>query len=74
MIPETEKENRNKSTTYLKYGGLAFQLMGIVAISFFLGRYIDTKLGFSQPYIAILLIISTFTGYMYKLYKELFND
>lgn len=75
MPSEDQKEKiREGSRSYLKYSGLAFQLLGIVAILFFVGRYLDKKLGLEQPIIAMLLIIVTFSAYMYKLYKELFNN
>lgn len=71
---EQEKKVRENSKSYLKYSSMAFQLLGIVAISFFAGKYLDGKLGFEQPILAVLFILISFTTYMYKLYKELFNE
>lgn len=71
---DQEKKIKQSTRSYLKYSGLAFQLLGIVAISFFLGQYLDNLVGFKQPFITIFLIIATFSGFMYKLYRELFND
>lgn len=56
---------------YLQYSGVAFQMAGIIAISFFFGRWIDQLIGWQHPYIAILLVMVFFGTYMYKLYKEL---
>ena len=74
MTEDPEQKIRKKATSYLKYSGLASQLLGIGGFSFVAGRYLDSKVGFDKPYITILLIIATFSGYMYKLYKELFNE
>jgi Na+/glutamate symporter len=57
----------------MKYSGLAFQMVAVICISYFIGNKIDTFVGNEKPYFVMLLIFTIFIAYLYKLYKEL-ND
>lgn len=63
--------NHKQTKGYLKYTGLAFQMAGVVVFAIILGQWIDRKLLLSKPYFTILLVGIFFSGFMYKLYKEL---
>jgi len=63
--------NHKQTNGYLKYTGLAFQMAGVVVFAIILGQWIDRKLLLSKPYFTILLVAIFFSGFMYKLYKEL---
>lgn len=63
-----------KVSSALKYSGLAFQLAALIVVAIWSGQWLDAKLGLEQPYITILLTLLLFTGFMYKLYKDLIDD
>lgn len=72
-MTKTGKENdHQKINPYLKYSGLAFQLAIVIGFSFWLGMKVDKYVGTEQPIFTILFILLAFSGFMYKLYKELF--
>ena len=54
----------------MKYSGLAFQLAGIIGLSFGLARR-QMHFNFEKPILTISLIFVTFSLYLYKLYIEL---
>lgn len=62
---------QDKTRSYLKYSGLAFQLAGLIIAGLLIGRWLDNLLHLEKPYITMLLILVFFSGYMYKLYIEL---
>jgi hypothetical protein len=65
------KPGQNKWNAYLKYSGLAFQLAAVVLAGIFLGRWLDRKFMLEKPLFTMLLVIIFFSGFMFKLYKEL---
>jgi F0F1-type ATP synthase assembly protein I len=72
MIDQEQKQKAEKVTkNYMKYSGIAFQLVGILVFSFLIGQWVDNKVGNRQPLIAIVFTMVMFSGYMYRLYKEL---
>lgn len=62
---------KKKVNSYLKYLGLGFQLAGLVLAGYFGGKYIDNWLGMDKPLFTLLLILTFFVAFMYKLYLEL---
>lgn len=64
----------NKSRSYLKYSGIAFQLVGLLIVSIFLGKKIDAWLETEKAYFTALLVILVFSVYMYKLYIDLMKE
>lgn len=55
------------------YSGLGFQLAGLLVLSIFVGRWLDGKLALEAPVATILLVLISFSGWMYKLYHSLFD-
>jgi hypothetical protein len=72
-VPNNSKKKEVSGQSYLKYSGIAFQLAFLVLISFYIGRWIDQRLGNAHPYIGMSALVIVFIGFMYKLYKELFT-
>ncbi|MBK8349650.1 MAG: AtpZ/AtpI family protein [Saprospiraceae bacterium] len=70
MKPPALPSNK-KVNAYLKYSGLAFQLAAVVFIGIYAGKWIDSQLGMTKPIFTMILVLLLFSGYMYKLYKEL---
>lgn len=48
-------------SNYLKYSGMAFQMVGTMLVGIFLGRWLDQKLQNPQPYFTALFAL-LFTG------------
>jgi F0F1-type ATP synthase assembly protein I len=71
MEPEEQEKVKKITKNYMKYSGLAFQMLGLLVISFLLGNQVDKFIGNAKPLIAITFTMLMFGGYMYKLYKEL---
>jgi ATP synthase protein I len=70
---DKNKTNIDSGKSYLKYSGIAFQLVALVLLSFYLGRWVDDKLGNSHPFIGMTALVVVFVAFIYKLYKELFK-
>jgi len=62
---------RKKVNSYLKYSGIGFQMAAVILLGYFVGKYFDDYFQFDPPFITIFLIITLFSGYLYKLYVEL---
>lgn len=50
-----------KVNNYLKYSGMAFQMVGTMLVGIFIGRWLDHKLATPQPYFTALFAL-VFTG------------
>lgn len=68
------KQSHNRAKAYLKYSGIAFQLVAMVLIGLFLGQWVDEKMGNEKPLITILCILVFFTLYMIRLYYDLIKS
>ena len=60
-MSKEEKTPIKKVNNYLKYSGMAFQMVGTMLIGIFIGKWLDRKLDTSQPYFTALLAL-IFTG------------
>ena len=70
-----ENEKLNTSVNkYLKYSGIAFQLFFLLAIAVLAGQYLDERLGNETPWFLLLFIVLGFSGWMYKLVRDLDRD
>lgn len=63
-----------KSSAYLKYSGLAFQMFFLLIFGWVLGSFGDKYFQFENPYIAILLVTVFLIAFFYKLYNDLEKD
>jgi len=70
-MSKEKEELRKKAASYMKYAGLAFQMVIIFFIGVYGGKKLDAYFGHETPGITIFLIFFLFIGYMYKLYVEL---
>jgi len=71
-----DREKRNKTIrSYAKYSGLAYQLVGLVVVSLFIGLKADKYFGNTENnYITAILVIVVFFAYMYRLYIILIKN
>lgn len=56
---------------YLKYSGLAFQMFFYLLLGWFGGSWLDRKLGFEDPWMALGLTFLFLIGFFVKLYYDL---
>jgi F0F1-type ATP synthase assembly protein I len=74
-MPEPQEPSRHKKlsqyNSYLKYSGLAVQLLGTIAVSGWIGYKIDQWLGFKYPVFMITLGFLGFGGIIYQVYRSI---
>ena len=68
---EDQSENKKPVNAYMKYSGLAFQLLGSMAILGWLGYKLDQKLSLQFPAFMLLFGFLAFGSVMYQVYKSL---
>lgn len=71
---EETNDKKQKYNTYLKYSGIAFQMAGLVFLGLIGGQWLDARFALKTPIFTMLLILLFFSGFMYKLYKDLNKD
>lgn len=62
---------RKQSNNYLKYSGLAFQLLAGIALAGWLGYKLDQYLKFQFPVFMLSFGFLVFGGMMYQLYRTI---
>ncbi len=62
------------STSYLKYSGLAFQMVFILGIGWWIGSFGDRYFDFPKPYLSILTAMIFLVGLFVKLYRDIIQD
>jgi len=74
--PSNKRAKRTKTIRrYAKFSGLAYQMIGLVAVSVFLGLKADNYYGNEDSkYITVILVIIVFAAFMYRLYIILIKD
>ncbi len=68
--PSSHKESK-QSNSFLKYSSLGIQLISSIGIAGAIGYWIDSKMNLKFPVFLLGLILITFGGAMYKLYRDL---
>jgi F0F1-type ATP synthase assembly protein I len=69
---ENSQSNEKKPVnSYVKYSGLAFQLLGAMGILGWLGYKLDEKLALSFPAFMLLFGFLGFGAVMYQVYKSI---
>jgi F0F1-type ATP synthase assembly protein I len=71
--PKRSGSAQKKQTvnSYLKYCGLAFQLMGAIGVFGWLGYKLDQRLSFTFPVFMLLFGFLAFGAMMVQLYRSL---
>ncbi|MEX2234252.1 MAG: AtpZ/AtpI family protein [Cyclobacteriaceae bacterium] len=72
LKPEPSLPNKKprRYNSYLRYGGLAFQLLATIGVSGWLGYLIDQWLNLRYPVFMIVFILAGFAGSLYKVYRS----
>jgi hypothetical protein len=70
----SHKTKQKQSNAYLKYSGLAFQLLAAICVLGWLGHRLDLYLGLQFPAFMLSLGFLAFGGMMYQLYRSINRD
>jgi F0F1-type ATP synthase assembly protein I len=72
MSAQEDQPNQKKPVNvYMKYSGLAFQLLGSMGVLGWLGYKLDQRLSLEFPLFMLLFVLLAFGAMMYKVYKSL---
>lgn len=67
-----KKPDRLDQSPYLKYSSLAFQLIAVLLLAYYLGKYLDNRFNAGNPkYFTVSLFLFMLGGYLYKIIKDL---
>ena len=72
--PSPSKKPSRQSNAYLKYSGLAFQLLAAIGVCGWLGFKLDNYLGIKFPAFLLLFGFLAFGGMMYQIYRSINNQ
>lgn len=64
-------KKQNQFNVYLKYSGLAIQLVVVIGVFGWAGYKLDQYLELQYPIFMLLFILMAFGGMMYQLYKSI---
>ncbi|QMU26897.1 AtpZ/AtpI family protein [Adhaeribacter radiodurans] len=71
MIPDNPRETsdteKGKLQSYLKYSGLAFQMLMVLGIAAYAGMRLDAYLGNKNPWFTIAFMLLGVIGSIYKI-------
>ena len=69
-----QKRPIKQYNTYIKYSGLAFQMIAVCGLATWLGYWIDNKLNLKFPAFTLTLLISSLVGIIYWLINSVIKD
>ncbi len=61
---------KRKTDSYLKYSGMATQLMVLIFVAVWIGKKIDGYFHTEKPWFTAGLVLFFFTGWFYQLYRD----
>jgi hypothetical protein len=64
-------DNKKPTNAYLKYSGLAFQLLAVIGFFGWLGYRLDQYLAIQFPAFMLLFGFLAFGGMMYQIYRSI---
>jgi F0F1-type ATP synthase assembly protein I len=71
LDPSQPSKKPSQSNSYLKYGGLAVQLLGAIFVCGWIGSKIDGWLEMKLPLFMIVLGLLGFAGVMFQVYRSI---
>lgn len=74
MTEEEKQKIKTGTNSYLKWSGLAFQLLGGIGLFGWLGYKLDNHLELKFPVFMLLFGFLVFGGIMYQVYKSVKNQ
>lgn len=74
MNEEKKDKLKKQTNTYMKYSGLAFQLLGSIGVFGWLGYKLDQHLELQFPAFMLLFGFLAFGAVMYQVYRSIKNQ
>lgn len=71
--PEPPKSSL-KDNAYLKYSGMAFQIIAYLLVGIFLGKKLDQYFNMDQPLFTALLSVVFLAAFFFKIYVDLIRN
>lgn len=68
--PPEKKKTKKQYNTYLKYSGLAIQMVVTIGLAGFAGYWIDKQIGWGFPAFLLLFIMLALAGIIYGIIKS----
>lgn len=72
--PSKKKKVKKPYNTYLKYSGLAIQMMATIGVAGFIGYWLDQQIGWRFPLLLMLFVLGALFGIIYGLIKSSKKD
>ncbi len=72
MEPEKESQketNKKSANAYLRYSGMAFQMIGVLLVAAYAGQWLDDHFQTSQPWFTLVLLLVGVSASMYLVIK-----
>ncbi|MBL7852528.1 MAG: AtpZ/AtpI family protein [Cyclobacteriaceae bacterium] len=73
-MPPTPTGQKPRYSSFLKYSGFAFQLLGGIGVAGWLGYRLDEYLSLGFPAFMLLFIVMTLSGMLYQMNRKLRED
>ena len=67
----SDQRKPSQFNSYLKYSGLAVQMVVTIGVAAWLGYLLDKYLELKFPLFTVLLTMGTFAGVMFQLYRSI---
>ncbi len=62
--------SKRKTNAYLKYSGMASQLLVLILVAAWLGGKIDTYFHLEKRWFTAFMVLFFFSGWFYQLYRD----
>lgn len=66
---EPEKNGKPEVKAYLKYSGMAFQMIVVLLLAAYAGQWLDKHFNTTQPWFTLVLLLIGVTASMYIIIK-----
>ena len=67
----SDQKKPSQFNNYLRYSGLAFQLVATIGVAGWIGHLLDNFLELKYPVFILILTILAFAGSLYQLFRSL---
>ncbi len=72
--PKSKSSHKSNAYSVLKYSGMAFEMVILLLIAVWIGRWLDNKISLEQPIMTILLILLAAGAFLYRLVRDVSRD
>lgn len=72
--PSKKKKEKKQYNTYLKYSGLAIQMVTTIGVAGFIGYWLDQQIGWKFPLLLMLFVLAALFGIIYGIIKSSKED